>query len=74
MMQSNPKMGLIGSGIYDSRTSRCLSLDPLQKKYPGETNNGLVSQNPILFADKDALAKKYRRFVPGIGLKLIFHS
>ncbi|MBS4064318.1 MAG: hypothetical protein KGZ74_07140 [Chitinophagaceae bacterium] len=45
--------------IYDSRLGRWLSLDPLQKKYPGETNYGFVSNNPIIFADVDGRDKIY---------------
>jgi RHS repeat-associated protein len=39
--------------IYDTRIGRWLSLDPLQKKYPNESNYVFVSGNPIIFADKD---------------------
>jgi RHS repeat-associated protein len=45
--------------IYDPRVSRWLSLDPLQKKYPGETHFGFVSGNPIIYADVDGRDKIY---------------
>jgi RHS repeat-associated protein len=40
-----------GDRIQDPRIVRWLSLDPLQKKYPGESNYGFVSGNPILYKD-----------------------
>jgi RHS repeat-associated protein len=40
-----------GSRIYDPRINRWLSLDPLQKKYPGESHYVFVSSNPILYKD-----------------------
>lgn len=45
--------------IYDPRTGRWLSLDPLQKKYPGESHYAFVSGNPIIYADKDGKDKIY---------------
>jgi len=39
--------------IYDPRTGRWYSLDPLQKKYPNESNYIFTGDSPILFADKD---------------------
>jgi RHS repeat-associated protein len=39
--------------IYDSRLARWFSVDPLQKKYPEESNYIFTSDNPIFFADVD---------------------
>ena len=49
-----------GARIYDPRTARWYSLDPLQKKYPGETHYGFVSGNPIIYADADGRDKIFR--------------
>lgn len=46
--------------IYDPRTARWYSLDPLQKKFPGETHYGFVSDNPIIYADIDGRDKIFR--------------
>lgn len=46
-----------GSRIYDTRIGRWLSLDPLQKKYPNESNYVYVSNSPILFKDVDGKDK-----------------
>jgi len=46
-----------GSRIYDPRIARWLSLDPLQKKYPGESNYNFVSNSPLLFKDEDGKDK-----------------
>jgi RHS repeat-associated protein len=46
-----------GDRIYDPRIGRWLSLDPLQKKYPGESNYAFVSGNPILYKDADGRDK-----------------
>jgi RHS repeat-associated protein len=46
-----------GERIYDSRLSLWLSLDPLQRKYPGESNYAFVSNNPILYVDQDGKDK-----------------
>jgi len=43
--------------IFDVRIGRWLSVDPLQKKYPGESNYAFVSNSPILYADKDGKDK-----------------
>jgi RHS repeat-associated protein len=48
-----------GARIYDSRLGRWYSLDPLQKKYPDETNYGFVSNNPLIFSDVDGRDKIY---------------
>jgi RHS repeat-associated protein len=45
--------------IYDPRSVRWYSLDPLQKEYPGETPYGFVSGNPIVYADGDGRDKIY---------------
>ena len=45
--------------IYDSRISRWLSLDPLQKKYPSESNYIFTSDNPIIYRDQDGRDKIY---------------
>lgn len=42
-----------GARIYDPRVARWLSLDPLQKKYPGETPYLFSGANPILYKDPD---------------------
>lgn len=41
--------------IYDSRLGKWYSLDPLQKKYPKESNYAFTSNSPILFMDNDGL-------------------
>jgi RHS repeat-associated protein len=46
-----------GSRVYDPRIVRWLSLDPLQKKYPGESHYAFVSGNPILYKDADGRDK-----------------
>ena len=46
-----------GDRIYDPRVGRWFSLDPLQKKYPGESNYSFVGDNPILFKDADGRDK-----------------
>lgn len=43
--------------IYDPRVGRWYSLDPLQKKYPGESNYSYTSNNPILYLDIDGRDK-----------------
>ena len=43
--------------IYDSRISKWLSLDPLQKKYPGESNYIFTTDNPIYYLDIDGRDK-----------------
>ena len=42
-----------GSRIYDSRTGRWLSLDPLQYKYPNLSAYCSMGNNPIRIVDKD---------------------
>jgi RHS repeat-associated protein len=42
-----------GDRIYDGRIGRWLSLDPLQKKYPGESHYAFVANSPLLFMDPD---------------------
>ncbi|NUM31528.1 MAG: viroplasmin family protein [Bacteroidetes bacterium] len=39
------------SRIYDSRLGRWLSVDPLQNKFPFESNYCFVSNNPIFYID-----------------------
>jgi len=39
--------------IYDTRLGKWLSVDPLQKKFPGETPYAFVSNNPIIYKDAD---------------------
>ena len=46
-----------GARIYDGRLGRWLSLDPLQKKYPGESHYAFVSNSPILYKDVDGRDK-----------------
>lgn len=45
--------------IYDPRLGRWHSLDPLQKKYPNESNYTFVSNNPLVFSDVDGRDKIY---------------
>jgi len=42
-----------GSRIYDPRIGRCLSLDPLQEKYPNLSPYNFVANNPIFLIDPD---------------------
>ena len=42
-----------GARIYDPRIGRWLSLDPLQKKYPGQSPYNFCANNPIIFIDPD---------------------
>ncbi|WP_315815568.1 RHS repeat-associated core domain-containing protein [Paraflavitalea speifideaquila] len=46
-----------GARIHDPRVGRWLSLDPLQKKYPNESNYVYTGNNPILFVDPDGKDK-----------------
>jgi RHS repeat-associated protein len=46
-----------GARIYDGRVGKFLSLDPLMKKYPNESNYAFVSNSPLLFADFDGRKK-----------------
>jgi RHS repeat-associated protein len=43
--------------IYDPRLGRWHSIDPMAKKYPGESHYAFVSNNPIYFADQAGLDK-----------------
>jgi RHS repeat-associated protein len=43
--------------IYDPRLGRWFSLDPMAKKYPGESHYAFVSNNPIIYADEAGLDK-----------------
>ena len=52
-----------GNRVQDSRIGRWLSLDPLQKKYPNESNYAFVSNNPILYQDADGKDKIVRTTV-----------
>lgn len=42
-----------GARIMDVRLGKWLSVDPLQKKYPGESPYSYTGDNPILFVDLD---------------------
>ncbi len=42
-----------GERMQDSRTGRWLSLDPLQKKYPGISPYAYCANNPIMYIDPD---------------------
>jgi len=42
-----------GDRIYDPRTGRWLSVDPLQAKYPGLSPYNYVANSPIIFIDPD---------------------
>jgi len=46
-----------GARIYDSRVSRFLSLDPLMKKFPSESNYIFAGNSPIYLVDKDGKYK-----------------
>jgi RHS repeat-associated protein len=46
-----------GSRVYDPRLGKWLSLDPLQSKYPNESNYSYVSGNPIIYKDVDGKDK-----------------
>jgi RHS repeat-associated protein len=46
-----------GMRVYDPRLGKFLSVDPLQKRFPNESNYVYVSDNPILYADKDGREK-----------------
>ncbi|RYZ22584.1 MAG: hypothetical protein EOO16_08470 [Chitinophagaceae bacterium] len=46
-----------GARIYDPRVGRWLSLDPLQKKYPNESNYAFVSNIPTIYQDPDGKDK-----------------
>ena len=46
-----------GERMYDNRLGRWLSLDPLQKKYPGESHYVFVSNNPLFYKDADGREK-----------------
>lgn len=47
-----------GARIYDPRIGRWLSMDPLQKKYPGLSPYNFVANSPIIFVDPDGRAIK----------------
>ena len=46
-----------GARIHDPRLGRFLSLDPLSKKFPSESNYGYAGNNPILFIDREGERK-----------------
>ncbi len=46
-----------GSRIYDSRLGKWLSLDPLQAAFPFESHYCFVSNEPIIYKDKDGKKK-----------------
>ncbi len=46
-----------GARIYDARLGRWMSLDPLFKKYPNESNYIFTTDNPILYIDKEGKDK-----------------
>ncbi len=54
-----------GNRVYDPRVGTFSSLDPLQRKYPNESNYIFVGDNPIAFADKDGKDKIYTISVIG---------
>jgi len=56
-----------GARIYDSRTGRFLSLDPLASKNPTYTPMAFADNNPILFIDHNGLyrmSKKMQKKYP----------
>ncbi len=46
-----------GARIHDPRLGRFLSLDPLSKKFPSESNYSYSGNNPILFVDTEGKKK-----------------
>ena len=61
------------SRIYDPRIGRWFSLDPLQKKYPNESNYGFVSNNPLFYTDLDGKEKVITiNLIQKDGTKLVF--
>ena len=48
-----------GMRIYDARTARFLSVDPLQKKYPWYTPYQFAGNSPIQAVDLDGLEEYY---------------
>lgn len=42
-----------GARGYDPRIGRWLSVDPLWKEYPAQTDYGFALNNPVMFVDKD---------------------
>jgi hypothetical protein len=62
-----------GARIYDTRIASWLSLDPLQKKYPGESNYIFTSNNPILYKDADGRDKVISITIKGTdGVDIVF--
>src|SRR5690606_21717729 len=62
MLKDNEWAGMgthldFGARIYDSRVSRFLSLDPLMKKFPSESNYVFTGNSPIYLVDKDGKYK-----------------
>jgi RHS repeat-associated protein len=48
-----------GARMYDSRVGRWLSLDPLSKKFPSESNYIFAGNSPIVFIDQDGKYSVY---------------
>jgi RHS repeat-associated protein len=46
-----------GARVYDPRIAVWLSLDPLQKRFPYESNFSFCSSNPIIYLDKEGKRK-----------------
>src|SRR5690625_5240138 len=58
MLKDNEWAGMgthldFGARIYDSRSGRWLSVDPLAEKYPGISTYAFVANNPLMFIDPD---------------------
>jgi RHS repeat-associated protein len=46
-----------GARIHDPRLGRLLSIDPLSKKFPSESNYSYAGNSPILFIDEEGKKK-----------------
>jgi RHS repeat-associated protein len=61
-----------GARIQDPRLGRWLSVDPLQKKYPGESPYFFTGGNPIYFTDPDGKDRiEYMRTIGKDGTVLL---
>jgi RHS repeat-associated protein len=56
-----------GARIYDSRLGRFLSLDPLSKKFPSESNYNFAGNSPIVMVDKDGMEKTLYIYVTNLS-------
>jgi RHS repeat-associated protein len=51
-----------GARIYDSRIARFLSIDPLQQRYPSESNYCFAGNSPIAMVDNEGKNKTFYIF------------